>query len=431
MNPTTGRERFVPRDRGAGVTETDADGTAERRSLPLADLTVVELGTIVAGPFAGSLLADLGADVVKVERPDGGDVVRSAGGPGEAIFAALNRNKRSVALDLKTDAGREALGELVAAADVFVENLGRGTPERLGIGYDDLAPRNEGLIYLSVKGFREGPYGDRAGMDVVAEAMSGLMAVTGEPGGSPVRVGTSIADVGAALYGVLGVMVALRERERTGRGQRVDGTLFEACAHWMGYWLTHADLTGEDPEPLGASHPSWGLYDAFETATGPVFVGVTTERHWPALCRAIGAEELLADERFETAADRRERSESLTAAVAERLAGRDREPLLEALHDERVPAAPINAPSDLLDDPGLAAAGLLTEVDAAPGADQPRPARSTLAPVSGDRIATGSYRDPPAVGEHTAAVLRERGLSADAVADLAARGAFGDRDPDD
>ncbi len=145
--------------------------------------------------------------------------------------------------------------ELVADADVFVENMGRGAAERLGVGYDDLAAVNPGLVYLSIKGFQEGPYGDRPGMDVVAEAMSGLMSVTGEKGRQPVRVGTSIADMGGALYGVMGVLMALRERDETGEGQRVDGTLFEASTHWMSYWMTYADLLGEDPEPLGASHP--------------------------------------------------------------------------------------------------------------------------------------------------------------------------------
>ena len=195
-------------------------------TLPLSDLRVVELGNIVAGPFAGSMLADLGADGVKVERPGTGDLIRGSGKTGEAMFAALNRNKRSIELDLKVAAGLSVFFELVDDADVFVENLGRGAPERLGIGSEDLRERNPELVYLSIKGFADGPYGDRAGMDVVAEAMSGLMSVTGEPGRQPVRVGTSIADMGAALYGVIGVFVTLREREHTGEGQHVDGTLF-------------------------------------------------------------------------------------------------------------------------------------------------------------------------------------------------------------
>lgn len=393
-------------------------------TLPLSDVTAVELGNIVAGPFAGLMLADLGADVVKVERPGSGDIIRSSGETGDAMFAALNRNKRSVELDLKSEAGREAFHELVADADVFVENMGRGAADRLGIGYDDLRERNPGLVYLSIKGFQEGPYGDRPGMDVVAEAMSGLMSVTGEPGRQPVRVGTSIADMGGALYGVLGVLLALRERDRTGEGQRVVGTLFEASAHWMGYWLTYADLLDEDPEPLGASHPSWGLYDVFETDGGWLFVGVTTERHWPAFCRAAGAEELLADERFDTAAKRRERTDELRAAVAERLAGRDRAPLLDAFRDENVPAAPVNEPSDLLDDDHLDAAGLLARFSA-DSAGEAYDLQSVLTPVVGERMGPAQYRDPPALGEHTDEVLAEAGFDADERGRLREAGAFG------
>ncbi|MFB6161367.1 MAG: CaiB/BaiF CoA transferase family protein [Haloferacaceae archaeon] len=396
----------------------------DRTDLPLADLRVVELGNIVAGPFAGQLLADLGADVVKVERPERGDIIRTQGRTGDAMFGALNRNKRSVTLDLKSEAGREALEALVADADVFVENLGRGTPERLGIGYDDLRELNPELVYLSIKGFAEGPYGDRAGMDVVAEAMAGLMSVTGEKGRQPVRVGTSIADMGAAMYGVMGVLVALRERARTGEGQRVEGTLFEAAAHWMGYWLTYADLLGEDPEPLGASHPSWGLYDVFEVDGGWLFVGVTSTRHWPAFCRAVDAEDLLADERFDTVEKRRANKAELTAEVRERLAGRDREQVLESLYEEDVPAAPVNQPSDLLDDPGLDAADVLARFEAE-SAGESHDLQGTMTPVFGERFGPGQYRDPPALGEHTVEALLDCGLDADAIDRLREGGAFG------
>ena len=351
----------------------------DRTNLPLSDLRVVELGNIVAGPFAGSMLADLGADVVKIERPGTGDIIRTQGETGEAMFASLNRNKRSITLDLKNEAGLSALFELVDDADVFVENLGRGAPERLGIGSDDLRERNPELVYLSIKGFADGPYGDRAGMDVVAEAMSGLMSVTGEPGRQPVRVGTSIADMGAALYGVLGVFVALRERERTGEGQRVDGTLFESAAHWMGYWTTYADLLGDDPDSLGASHPSWGLYDVFPTEGGWLFVGVTTKRHWPAFCRAVDAEELLADERFDTVDRRRANKAELAAAVRDHLADWSRQDALDALYDENVPAAPVNAPSDLLDDDGLEAAEVLARFDV----HDERSSQTAMTPVPG------------------------------------------------
>lgn len=371
----------------------------------LSDLRVLELGNIVAGPFASSILADLGADVVKIERPGTGDVIRSSGEEGEAIFSALNRNKRSVALDLKSEDGIKSFYSLVEKADVFVENLGRGTPEGLGIGYEDLRTLNPELIYLSIKGFQEGPYGDHAGMDVVAEAMSGLMSVTGEPGRPPVRVGTSIADMGAAMYGVMGVFLALRDRDRTGRGQRVDGTLFESAAHWMSYWITYADLTGRAMEPLGASHPSWGLYDVFDTADGWLFVGVTTDRHWPAFCKATSLTELQTDDRFETAADRREHRDALVDLVQEHFQSRSREELLAALSDANVPVAPVNDATDLLDDPGLEAANLLARFSPDEGDDTET--QTVMAPVIGERFGPEQYRRPPAVGEHTEEVLAE------------------------
>lgn len=376
---------------------------------PLSGLRVIELGNIVAGPLASSILADLGADVVKVERPGSGDIIRNSGEVGDAIFASLNRNKRSIALDLKDEGDVATLHELNAKSDVFIENLSRGTPERLGFGYKHLSELNPELIYLSIKGFQEGPYGDRAGMDVVAEAMSGLMSVTGEPGQNPVRVGTSIADIGAALYGVMGVFLALRERDRTGIGQRVDGTLFESATHWMSYWITYADIHGENPKPLGASHPSWGLYDIFETEGGWLFVGVTTDRHWPAFCEAVGMEELLNDARFETAKDRRENKDALLTTVQNRLRSQSREDLMERLRKANVPAAPVNEPSDLLDDSGLDAAGLLGRFEHRPD-DENRKLQTTLAPITGERFGPGQYRDPPALGEHTEEVLAEYGI---------------------
>ncbi|MFC6766877.1 CaiB/BaiF CoA transferase family protein [Natrinema soli] len=386
----------------SNATDTGSDND---RIGPLSDLRVLELGNIVAGPFASSMLADLGADVVKIERPGDGDSIRSSGESGDAIFNALNRNKRSIAIDLKDEDDLAALYDLVDAADVFIENLGRGTPERLGIGYQTLREQNSELIYLSIKGFQEGPYGDYAGMDVVAEAMSGLMSVTGEASRQPVRVGTSIADMGAAIYGVFGVMIALREREQTGEGQRVDGTLFESAAHWMGYWQTYADKYGRDPEPLGASHPSWGLYDVFELNGGWLFVGVTNNRHWDAFCEAADLSELRDDERFKTAADRRTNKDELLTIVQERLRDDDRSTLFKRLTEANVPAAPVNQPSDLINDPGLEAANLLARFQS--NNDVKDELQTVLTPVSGERFSPAQYRNPPSIGEHSEEVLAE------------------------
>ncbi|MFB6157064.1 MAG: CaiB/BaiF CoA transferase family protein [Haloferacaceae archaeon] len=390
---------------------------------PLAGTTVVELGHIIAAPFAGVVLADLGADVVKVERPGAGDVVRSLGDSGRAILDAFNRNKRSVALDLKSEGGREAYRDLAAEADVVVENLGPDAADRLGVGYGTLAERNPGLVYCSIKGFFEGPYGDRPGMDMVAEAMSGLSAMTGDADDRPLRAGTSVADVGAAMYGVIGTVLALRERDRTGRGQRVDASLFGSMAHWTGYWTAYADLTGDDHPPLGSSHPAFALYDVFRTADDEwVFVGVTTERHWPAFCRAVGREEWLADERFETAAKRHEHADELVGMARDVLRERSRSDLVAALLDEDVPAAPVNRPSDLVDDPHLRETGLLAAVEGAGG----ERVRTTTTPIRGERMTTSQRRRPPALGEHTREVLSELGYDAAAVEALCESGAVDD-----
>lgn len=389
--------------------------------LPLEGVSVVELGNIVAAPFASLLLADLGAEVVKVEDPESGDVVRSAGETGQAIFNAFSRNKRSLALDLKSESGREAYWDLVAAADVVVENLGPGVADRLGVGYETLREHNPGIVYLSIKGFFEGPYGDRAGMDMVAEAMSGLAAMTGKPDDQPLRVGTSIADIGAALYGVIGILVALRERDRTGDGQRVDASLFASATQWLGYWMTYADMTGTDHPSLGTSHPSFSLYDVFETATDDeyVFVGVTTDRHWPAFCRATDMGDLLADERFETAEKRRRNKDDLLDVVQAALREWDRDELVAALVDEDVPVAPVNQPSDLLTDRHLRETGLLASFG---GATESKELRTAITPVRGDRITTRQRHDPPALGEHSRAVLADLGYDADTIDSLVEAG---------
>ena len=377
---------------------------------PLSDISVVELGNIVSAPFASLLLADLGADVVKVERPGAGDIVRNAGESGESVFNAFNRNKRSIALDLQSDAGREAYLDITAEADVVIENLGPGVVDRLGIGYEDIRRRNDGLIYLSIKGFHAGPYGDRPGMDMVAEAMSGLVAMTGRPGDGPVRVGTSIADIGSALYGVIGVMIALRERDRTGTGQRVDATLFEPATQWMGCWITYADMTGHDHPPLGSSYPAFALYDVFETNRPDswVFVGVTSDHHWPGFCRAVDRPDLLADERFETPTSRLHHESALVAEAREEIATWDRDALVDALLDEGVPAAPVNEPSELLDDDHLVQTGLLVPFEGYHDGTAKR-LRTVMTPIGGSRITTSQRLDVPRLGEHSRDVLRASG----------------------
>ena len=370
---------------------------------PLSDVTVLELGHIVAGPFCALLLADLGAEVVKVEHPEGGDAIRDSSPVGSSSFNYVNRDKASVTVNLKSDEGAQVFRDLVAEADVVVENFAPETADRLGVGYDDLREVNEGLVYCSIKGFSDGPYREYPALDPVAEAMSGLMSVTGRTGQPPVRSGTSLADMAASLYGALSVVGALRQREHTGEGQRLSVPLFESSVSLMGYWLAYTQAYDEVPEPLGAGHPNWSPYDVFETADDTwVFVGPSSERQWRAFCDALDLS-LHEDERFETLADRREHREELTAAVADAFAEHRAADVIERLREAGVPVAPVNDTRDVCEDPHLRETDAFASVTTAEGreaeVDVPRfPVRST----GFERIES---EDPPRLGEDTDAVL--------------------------
>ena len=298
----------------AGDESTRA--TERQLNRPLSDVTVVELGHIAAGPFCSLLLAELGADVVKIERrASGGDSVRDSTPVGNSLFNAVNRNKRGLTLDLKTEGGKEAFLDLIAEADVFVENLRPGAPERLEIGYEDLRESNPKLVYCSVKGFNEGPYQDYPALDPVAEALSGLMSVTGHPGNPPARAGTSVADMTAGLFGALGVVAALRQREHTGEGQHVTAPLYESTVALMNYWLVYAQSSGDTPEPIGAGHDNWAPYNVYQSADDKwVFVGPSSQTHWERLCEALGIS-LDEEDRFATIVDRRRNEDALDAEL--------------------------------------------------------------------------------------------------------------------
>ncbi|MFB6310908.1 MAG: CaiB/BaiF CoA transferase family protein [Salinirussus sp.] len=391
--------------------------------LPLSGYTVVELGQIVAGPITALTLADLGADVIKVESPDGGDRTRTAGPAGDAMFQTLNRNKRSITLDLKSDGGRDIYHRLASDADVVIENLAPGVAERLGIGYDDLREENPELVYCSIKGFFDGPYGDRASMDVVAEAMSGFMQMTGTSDSGPVRAGTSIADIAAGMYAAVGIVTALLERERTGEGQKLTSTLFESMTNWMWYWSAYAQFQGRDPEPLGASHPAMPVYDVFESGDGEwTFIGVVSQPQFESLCGILDREAWLDDERFEDHATRLEHEATLVSLVAEAVAEWNRDELLEECYEAGIPAAPIKDPSDLVGDPQLRASGLLTETERDNGGSF----QALLTPIVGDRIAPSNRGGPPALGEDAATILAELGYDEEEVTELQASGALGD-----
>ncbi|WP_410767382.1 CaiB/BaiF CoA transferase family protein [Haloferax sp. DFSO60] len=391
-----------------GVSDDNTHtASAKSDSLPLDDVLVLELGHIIAGPFCSMLLADLGADVIKVEHPNGGDLIRGSSPVGNSSFNYVNRDKRSLTLNLKSDAALEVFFDLLEEADVLVENYAPGTAERLGIGYDDLKKLYPELIYCSIKGFNPGPYESYPALDPIAEALSGLMSVTGHEGMPPVRSGTSIADMAASFYGAIAVLGALFRRVHTGTGTKVTAPLFESTVSMMGYWLAYTEAYDDVPGPMGASHPNWAPYDVFKTADNEwVFIGPSGEHQWHALCSALDLN-LQTDSRFETLEERRENLDELMAILRRTCKSHSSETLVSRLREEGVPVAKVNSVDEVIDDPHLQATDFFTEVSAAEGTD--RPMQIPRFPVVSSEFGRVDSDDPPKLGEHTEPILSSLG----------------------
>jgi len=378
--------------------------TADRTPLPLEGIRVVEIAHMVMGPTSGLVLADLGAEVIKLEPPgrDGkpGDHTRYLSSTGAGFFAACNRNKKSVILDLDTGDGKAAAEALVASADVLIENFRPGALQARGLDYETLAARHPRLVYLSLKGFLAGPYQHRTALDEVAQMMSGLAYMTG-PVGRPLRAGAPVNDMMGGLFGAVAVMAALRQREATGRGQHVQSGLFENAA-WLvsTHMLQHA-VSGVAPEPMPAGKRAWGVYDVFQSSDGvSLFIGVVTERQWEIFTTALGEPELL-DPAYATNNARSQARPALIPLVARLLAKRPAADL-EALCDKAgLPFARIATPSDLFDDPHLNAGEGMVPVTLPTGRRVPVPAL----PIQFGAWRPGLRLDVPAPGEHTEEVL--------------------------
>ena len=282
---------------------------------PLAGIRVLEFTHMVAGPSAGLILADLGADVIKIEPTPHGDKTRGLTGAGIGFFAIMNRNKRSVMLDLKSAAGREEVYAVVRTADVVLENFRPGAMDKLGYGAEALRAVNPQLIYASVKGFLSGPYEQRVALDEVVQMMAGLAYMTGLPG-RPLRAGSSVIDIMSGMFAVIAILAALRERERTGQGQHVASGLYETCALLMAQHMMQASMTGRPVPPMSVRQPAWGVYDVFECADGQLFLGVVTDTQWRSFCEGFGLSELGSDPRLTTNNDRRLHREWVIPALA-------------------------------------------------------------------------------------------------------------------
>ena len=376
-------------------------------------IKVVELAQIMAGPTCGLMLADMGAEVIKIENAASGDDARKYAEPqirGEsAAFMILNRNKRSLAVDLKTPSGVEVVKRLVAGADVVIENYRKGTLDKLGLGYAVLSALNPRLVYCAISGYgRTEPYADKGGFDLIAQGFAGLMSLTGHPGGPPAKAGTPVADINAGVLAALGITSALVARATTGRGQRVETSLMEAAIQQT-YWQSAMYFaTGVNPGPTGSAHVLTAPYEAFLTQDGWINVGGANQANWERIAHVIGRPELLEDARFATNTDRMRNHAELTAAIGDRLRERPSAAWIGAFEAAGVPAGPVNQISDMVADPQVVAREMVLEVD------HPRAGRTRALghPIKFSETTGDRTRPAPLLGQHSREVLDQLGYTA-------------------
>jgi crotonobetainyl-CoA:carnitine CoA-transferase CaiB-like acyl-CoA transferase len=370
--------------------------------LPLAGIRVVEFCHMLAGPTAGLLLGDLGADVIKVEPSPGGDKTRNITGGGSGFFTIVNRNKRSIMLDMKSAEGMATAKELIASADIMVENFRPGTMDEMGLGATPMMALNPKLIYTSVRGFLSGPYENRAALDEVVQMMTGLAYMTGPPG-RPLRAGASVVDFMCGTFAVVAIQAALRQRDSAGKGAHIVSGLYETCAMLVAQHMMQKSITGKSPSPMPAREAAWGIYDVFQTSDEPLFVGVVTDTQWIQFCAGFGLADLAADARVDTNPKRCAARPWLIPQLAEVFNAYSRADLIEKVAAIGLPYAPIAKPEDLLTDPHLVQSGGLLDVRLADGRMVPTPAFPVE--INGRRLKVRHH--PPKAGEHNAEILRE------------------------
>jgi crotonobetainyl-CoA:carnitine CoA-transferase CaiB-like acyl-CoA transferase len=394
----------------------------ERPFAPLDGLRVIEMSHMIMGPSCGMFLGFLGAEIIKIEPPEG-DKTRHLSGMGRPMFPLFNRGKKSVQLDLKTAEGRDALQKLLATADVFIENFRDSALDRIGASPDALRERYPRLVIASHKGFLHGPYQDRTALDEVVQMMTGLAYMTG-PSGRPLRVGSSANDIMGGLFGAFSVLAALLERKETGEGRNLRIGLFENCLLLVAQHMVQFELEGRNPPPMPERDFSWPVYDIFNTADGKqLFVGAVTGGQWTALCRLLDLDELLADPRLQNRPDQIEARNWTIPIVARAIAARDTAPLCQAFESLGIPYSPIAKPSDMYEDPHVMRAGGLATSRLPDGTSF----RAPSLPFEVDGVMMTGGGDLPAIGQDTETVLAAVGLSAETI--NAARGKVREQAP--
>ncbi len=385
---------------------------AASEKLPLEGIRVIDCSRVLAGPYTTMVLGDLGADVIKVERPGSGDDTRRWGPPftgGEsAYYLATNRNKRSITLNFKSEKGREILKQLVAGADVLIENFKHGDFDRMGIGYEALSKINPGLVYCSITGYgASGPYAAKPGYDFMIQAEGGVMSIIGPADGEPYKIGVAIVDVTAGLYAANAIQAALRYRDKTGKGQKVDISLFESQISWLINVASSYLVSGERPKRYGNAHPSIVPYETFPTADGYIAAGAGNDTQFRRFCHVLDLDDVSDDRRFRTNPDRVENRQALIPMLRERFSTRTTDAWIKLLEEANIPCAPINTIDKVFAHPQVKAREMVVEV--------PHPTAGKVKlvglPYKLSETPLGIYRHPPLLGEHTGEVLRELGYS--------------------
>lgn len=374
--------------------------------LPLKNIKVIEFSHMVMGPSAGMILADLGAEVIKVE-PIGGDKTRNLKGSGAGYFAMYNRNKRSICVDMKSEQGVKVITKLVEGADVVIENFREGALDKLNLGYQQLSKINDQLIFMSAKGFLTGPYQNRTALDEVAQMMGGLAYMTG-PSGRPLRAGASVIDVMGGMFGVIGILAALVQRPEKGLGQKVTSSLFESTVFLMGQHMAQEVVTGTAPDPMPERISAWAIYDVFEVKDNKkLFVAVVSDTQWKKFCTKFAFNDFIDNSKMVTNGQRIDQRDAIIATVKNKFQLMEIDELITCLEEIGLPYAPINRPQDLSSDPHLQSSGGLLDVELNDSSVAQLPALPIE--LDGDRF--GITRNIPKIGEHTQEVLKSLGYT--------------------